>query len=102
MPQVSYTVTATLPDEPTRDRFLAWLFPGHTGDVLKAGASSACVVRIDDPARPIRVQARYTFANPAALDDYLTRHAPRLRAQGLAAFPPETGIVFSREIGSIL
>jgi hypothetical protein len=50
---------------------------------------------------PVRVQSRYVFPDRAHLDDYLAHHAPRLRAEGLARFPPERGISMTREIGAI-
>lgn len=101
-PQVAYTVTATLPDEPTADEFIGWLRDGHVADVVRAGALSGHVVRIDDPPAPIRVEARYVFSDRDALDRYISDHAPRLRADGLARFPPERGITFERRVGRII
>jgi len=100
MARVAYTVTATLPDEPTRDRYERWLTGGHVQQVVEGGASSALVVRLSDP--PMSVQSRYEFPSDAAYQGYLRDHAPRLRAEGLALFGPGSGVVFRREVGTIL
>lgn len=99
---VSYTVIATIPDEATRDEYIAWLVDGHVQAVVAGGAVSAEVIRVDDPAFPIEVQARYTFPSRAAYDRYLSEHAPALREEGLARFPASRGIKLRREFGAIL
>ena len=100
MPRVAYTVTATLPDEPTRDRYERWLTGGHTQAVVAGGAASAQVVRLLDP--PLQVQTRYEFPTEAAWQGYLRDHAPRLREEGLRLFGPGSGVTFRREVGTIL
>ncbi|NUQ67367.1 MAG: DUF4286 family protein [Phycisphaerales bacterium] len=102
MPDIAYTVTATLPDPRTRDEYVAWLREGHLAQVMKGGATTAAILLLTDPASPIRVQTRYTFSSPDALDRYLHDHAPALRADGLARFPPARGVAFAREIATIL
>lgn len=102
MGRIAYTVTAELPDAAVRDRYLSWLAEGHVRQVVEAGAESGKVVRIDEPAEPLRVQTRYEFASRADLDRYLRDHAPALRADGLSRFGPETDVRFSRTIGEIL
>jgi hypothetical protein len=101
MPPISYTVAAIIPNESLAAEYAAWL-PGHVGDVVKAGASSGQIVRIMDPAQPIRIESRYVFADRPAFDRYLADHAPTLRADGFKRFPPELGIQFQRQVGVIL
>jgi len=102
MNDIAYTVTATLPDEATRVAYLTWLRAGHVDAVVAGGAISAMIVRVDEPAAPPRVQTRYVFPSLDAYRTYTQRHAPGLRAEGLQRFPPERGVVFTREIGTIL
>lgn len=104
MPRIAYTVTATLPDEPTMRKYAAWLSDGHLQDVLNAGAASAQLVILDaDPTDPPhRVQSDYIFHSRESFDSYTNEKAPALRAQGLALFGPDSGVTFSRTVGSIL
>lgn len=99
MGSVVYTVTAILPDEALREAYIAWLKGGHVEAVIDAGADSALIVRVEEPADPIVVRTRYFFMSRGILDRYLADHAPGLRAEGLRRFGPETGVRFSREIG---
>ena len=101
MPEIAYTVTATLPDEQTEQAYLRWLREGHVRAVINAGASSGLIVSLDDPAGSRRVQARYLFPSRDALDDYVRERAAALRADGLRLFPPESGISFERETGVV-
>lgn len=102
MARVLYTVTAEL-DSPELEReYTAWLLEGHVQAVVRGGASSARVVRLDDPPTPIRVEAHYLFPNPEAFDEYLRVTAPALRQEGLERFPPSRGIRLSRRRGVIL
>ncbi len=102
MPPVAYTVVATLPDESTAQEYLDWLRNGHVAAVIRAGASEAIIVRVDDPATPIRVEIRYRFPSREALDRYVRESAPALRAEGLARFPASRGVHLARAIGRIL
>ena len=97
-----YSVTATLPDEPTAARFIDWLADGHIADVVEAGAERGCVVRLDptDEA-PIRVEARYEFASRAAYEAYSAGPAVALRAEGVEKFG-DAGVAFERRTGEIL
>jgi hypothetical protein len=100
MARVAYTVTASLPDTPTRDLYEAWLLGGHVEQVRAGGAETAQVVRLSEP--PMAVQTRYEFASEAAFERYLRDHAPALRADGLARFGSLSGVSFRREVGTIL
>ncbi len=97
---ILYAVIATLPDEAVRERYAAWLVGGHVQQVCKGGASRASVVKLD--GQPLRVMARYEFATRGGLERYLAEHAPRLRAEGLALFGPETGVTFERLTGEVV
>lgn len=100
MARVAYTVTATLPDAPTRDSYEGWLLSGHVQQVLAGGATRAEVVRLIEP--PLQVQSRYEFASEGEYEGYLRDHAPALRAEGIARFGGVPGVSFRREVGTIL
>ena len=102
MTSLAYIVSATLPSPAMRERYIAWLKAGHLAEVLKAGALSGMIVQLDEPTEPIVVQTRYIFQSREEYDRYTTEYAPALRAEGLARFGPETGVRFSREIGSVV
>ncbi len=104
MPRIAYTVAAEVPDRVKLDQYIQWLTGGHIGRVLHFGAQSATVVRRDHdlPDDPFRIEVRYIFPTRRALEIYLRQHAPVLRAEGLAMFPPEFGIRFERTIGEIV
>lgn len=97
--EILYAVIATLPDEPTRVRYIDWLLQGHIQQVCAGGATSASVIRLD--GQPLRVMARYTFPTRDDLERYIATYAPRLRAEGLALFGPETGVTFERLTGQV-
>lgn len=99
MPEVVYTVTATLPDANTAAEWLAWLRGGHVGDVLAAGATTAEIIALDQPA--LTYEVRYRFRSREAFDRYERGVAPRLRAEGLKRFPPEKGISYRRSVGIV-
>lgn len=108
MTKVAYTVSARHPTAESASRYSAWLAAGHVQAVLAGGAESAAVIALDasgDSATgsvPHRtVEVRYIFPSRAALDRYLTEHAPRLRAEGLALFGPGTGVTFARTVGEV-
>lgn len=101
MLRIVYSVTATLPDEPTAEKYIHWLRNGHINAVIERGAHSGTIVRITEPATPIRVETRYIFSTRALFDRYVERFAPALREEGLATFPPNSGVTFTRAIGEI-
>lgn len=100
--RIVHTVAATLPDRRSADDYVRWLEGGHIGAVLELGAHSALVVRITDPAAPIRIESRYIFSTRTLFDRYIERHAVALRADGLKRFPPESGVTFARTVGEII
>lgn len=101
MSEIAYTVVARIPDESIAREYVAWLEDGHLAGVLEGGARSAQIIRIDDPASPIRVETQYAFESRADFDRYEAEVAPALRADGLARWPGR-GVTFERSIGHIV
>lgn len=109
MPRIVYTVTATFPDHATADDFIAWIAgpsgnDGHAADVIRGGAQSATVVRLDpppdDPARPPQVEIHYTFPSREAFDRYVREFAPALRAEGQRLFGARS-VSYGRRQGEV-
>lgn len=107
MPKVWYAVTATLPSPQIAEEYLAWLEGGHVDQVLGFGAHSASIIRLD-PATPVeaaaavqRIMTQYIFATRELYDEYTTRHAPALRAEGVQKFASR-GVKFERQVGRIV
>jgi hypothetical protein len=94
-----YTVAVTFSDAATADAWRAWLRDGHVADVMAGGAVAAEVVRIDGGPR---FEVRYRFPSREAFERYEREHAPRLRAEGRAKFPPEQGIAYERSTAELL
>ncbi len=95
-----YTVTVTLPDEATADRFMAWLRNGHIAEVIAGGATSATICRVDGDT--ITYDIAYRFPSRAAFATYERDHAPRLREEGRTLFPPAAGIVYQRTVAAVV
>lgn len=100
MPEVAYTVMATLPDANTAQEWLAWLRSEHIADVLAGGATAAEIITLDQPA--LTYEVCYRFSSREAFDHYEREVASRLRAEGLKRFPPEKGIKYHRTVGVVL
>ncbi len=84
---VVYEVTCHL-DADIVDAWLAWI-PGHVAEILAVpGMLSATAWEVVDPvpARRRSFCLQYTARDWTALETYLTDHAPRLRADGVARF----------------
>jgi hypothetical protein len=67
--------------------FDTWL-RDHVADMLQFDGFRSAEI-LDDPAAPpgrIRRVVQYRLRDALALDDYLSNHAPRMRAQGVARF----------------
>ena len=92
---VHYEVQARFNDEATARRWEAWLRDKHIAYVVAAGAREGHLLRVDADA-PTLV-AQYGFDSRAALERYLADHAPRLRAEGTALFPPDQ-VTYTRRI----
>ena len=103
MTSICYMVTATLPGAAMADEYVAWLEDGHVDQVVEAGAHSAMIVRLEPDAVGLpRVMTQYVFPSRHAFDEYVQRHAPALRADGLKRFGPEKGVRFERAIGEVV
>lgn len=104
MTSVYYAVTATLPDEATARAYVAWLEDGHVDAVIKGGAHSGMIVRLEPEspgARP-QVMTQYIFPTRAVFDRYVAVFAPKLREEGVAKFGPDRGVSMSRRIGEVV
>ena len=56
--------------------------------------------RFNGAQRP-RVMARYVFPSREAFDRYVREVAPALRAEGLAKFGPQTGVLMERSVSEV-
>jgi len=99
-PLYQYTVGVSFPDEDTCERWIEWMYYVHVEEVLAAGAISCEVVRIE--GKSVQLEARYLFESIEAFERYELNEAPRLRAEGLEQFPPETGISYRRSRGEVI
>jgi len=96
----SYTVWCEFTDPQIARRWIQWLKQSHIQDVLDAGAQSAEIFKVD--AENETYEIRYRFASRKAFEDYQLNHAPRLRAEGLAKFPLDLGLKFSRSTAELI
>lgn len=107
MPEVAYTVTATLPDERTLADYVEWLLGGHIQAVVRGGALSAEVIGPSSNGpngseTVFRVESRYIFPTQEAFATYEAVHAPALRADGSTRFGGRAGISFARSVGNVV
>lgn len=103
MSSVYYAVTATLPDEATAARYVHWLEDGHVDAVIKGGAHSAMIVRLEvEAGEKPQVMTQYVFATRENYDRYVAQVAPGLRAEGVKLFGPQTGVVMTRRVGKVV
>lgn len=98
-----YTVHAEFDDAAVAAEWVAWLEGGHLDDVLEGGALAAALLRCVSPeaAHP-RFEVQYLFPDAARFAEYERVSAPRLRAEGLAKFPPSRGVRMTRSTAEIL
>lgn len=103
MPTILYTVRATCRDIQQRGRFLAWLSPNHVMQVKTAGAASVRIVLPDivSTSGAAVVETQYVFSSRKAFETYVRDHAPALRSDVVANFPPESGVTFDRQVAEI-
>ena len=94
----AYTVHAQFDAPDVAAEWVAWLKDGHFADVMKGGALEAMVVQLE----PLKLEARYLFADRAAFTKYEQETAPKLRAEGLSKFPATRGVRMSRSMGDVL
>jgi hypothetical protein len=106
--KIWYAVRATLPSPLLADEYVKWLEDGHLDQVLRGGAHSAMIVRLERsasdglPADARQVMTQYIFSTRELFDRYVEHFAPALRADGLRRFGPERGVRMERLIGEIL
>ncbi|MCC6333542.1 MAG: DUF4286 family protein [Myxococcales bacterium] len=99
----AYTVIADFDSPQVAGDWVAWLKDGHLQAVLDGGARSVDLVRLEPTAEhPLRFEARYLFADLPTFQRYEQTAAPRLRADGLARFPPSRGVRLTRVLGEVL
>jgi Domain of unknown function (DUF4286) len=101
---IVYTVAAIFEDAAVAQEWIAWLRGGHLAEVMDGGALDAEVIRLDATAgsSATRYEVRYHFAGRESFTRYERDHAPRLRAEGLAKFPPQRGVRYERSVGERL
>lgn len=102
MPQVSYSVLATLPDEHTASDYLRWLEGGHVQAVIAGGAQWAQVTRLHPSHGAVLIETRYLFPDVATFETYIKDHAPALRADGKVRFGSHPGVSFERREGTVI
>eukprot|EP01138_Halocafeteria_seosinensis_P014393 gb/GECG01014694.1/.p1 GENE.gb/GECG01014694.1/~~gb/GECG01014694.1/.p1 ORF type:complete len:245 (+),score=26.97 gb/GECG01014694.1/:1-735(+) len=111
--EVRYTVSAihrpsaSSSSRDSADVFIDWLRNGHAQDVIASGASWAEVVELQqeqEEEESVVVQARYGFPSMERFDEYVTHYAPKLKAEGLAKFGPDSGrkVEFNRFSGQLM
>lgn len=93
-----YEVTTEFIDPDVVSAWSNWIVREHIADVVKAGATSGRLFRIDTDDGSPRFSVQYQFASRAALDAYLRDHAPRLRDEGALRYSSEK-VRYSRRIG---
>ena len=99
MGRMFYEVAASFTDPATAESWQRWMLEEHMAEVLNCGASATRLVRLDESR--LTFVAQYEFPSRHALDDYLVRHAPRLRAEGAKRFPPDC-VTYTRRTGEIV
>lgn len=94
----AYTVKSEADREETLAAWSAWLQATHLPDVLAARARKVELVQFDAK----HFECRYQFESREAFARYERDHAPMLRAEALAKFPPSSGLTMSRRSGDIV
>lgn len=93
---ITYEITASVRADLV-DAYERYMCERHIDDLLRTGMfAGASFTR----AAPGRYRIRYEAQDRAALDRYLTEHAPRTRADFAAHFPE--GVELSREEWEVL
>lgn len=97
---ILYVVHCRFDDPALGHDWLAWLRDEHLAAVCAAGALDARVLEVPGPS--LGYEVHYRFADASAFEAYERDHAPRLRAEGLARFPPERGLHCTRRVDPIV
>jgi hypothetical protein len=93
--RILYEVSAELHDPSVVEAWVGWMLGEHIDDVVVAGAERGRLLWVVGRPRSFIVQ--YEFATRRALQEYLSRHAPRLRAEGIRRFGPER-VTYDRRV----
>ena len=93
---VTYEITAIVRSDLCA-RYEQYMRAEHIPDLLATGAFSAASIARSAPGR---YRIRYEATSRAGLDEYLKRHAPRLRQHFMSVFPD--GIELAREEWAVL
>ncbi len=100
---IAYTVTAEFASLEVATEYVRWLQHGHLAEVLAGGATEARLLRLEPTTeRPLTFETRYLFASMADFTRYEQEVAPRLRADGVARFPPNRGVTLRRSLAEVL
>lgn len=91
-----YEVQAVFSNEDVARRWEEWMCTKHIADVVAAGASEGCHIRLDAPAPTY--SAQYWFESRQAFDRYVAEHAARLRAEAAEMFSPQE-VTYTRRTG---
>jgi hypothetical protein len=94
------TVTVTLPDAATAERFVAWLCSGHIAEIIAGGATSVEIFHLDSVANAYEID--YRFPSRAVFAVYERDVAPRLREESRMLFPPANGIAYQRSVAEVV
>ncbi len=94
----SYTVRCKFTNPDVAHRWLQWLGKEHIQEVLQAGAKGAEIFEMTDGE--LVYEIRYQFESQQAFENYASHAAPALRAEGLAKFPLDLGLEYSRTTGN--
>ncbi len=82
------------------NRWLDWMRAIHILEVLRSGALSAELIRIDTDHSCFEINYRFESAKTFAC--YERDHAPRLRNDSLREFPIELGLSYCRTCGEVV
>lgn len=105
MTQIAYTVIATISYKSKAEEWLDWLKNGHIDDVIKGGAESAEIVRLDHETEgqaDTTYEIRYKFKDRGIFEEYIEKHAPALRQEGYEKFPSTDGFKYHRTTAEII
>ena len=107
MTAIAYNVYCRIPNATQATSWLEWMRHDHIAKVIAAGAQSATLLKINEEQKPDDLkgdlyEVRYIFASRTVYDEYITNHAPRLRAEGAALFPPGADFIYSRNHAEII
>lgn len=105
MSEIAYSVICTIRYKTMEQEWLDWLRGGHIAEVIACGASSAELIKLDPESEGqtgTTYEIRYKFKDRGTFEQYLEKHAPRLRREGYERFPVEDGFQYRRTVGEVI